>query len=152
MFNLILLAIEKLALTIVLGGGIVMAAAVRPVLQKKLKHVSNMSVLYNVEGISIQAWNRYNRYSFMAVILVAIVELVRLISGYSTQYWYIGVALFIIVLFIGKLLIDKKLTNNLNSEGASAVGSNKQSRGHHQVELLSKFILVFALVLMVIPN
>lgn len=58
MMNLTLLAFEKLALTIILGGGIIMAACVRPLLIEKLSQRSDSNLVTTIEGISIGAWNK----------------------------------------------------------------------------------------------
>ncbi|WP_232697520.1 hypothetical protein [Brevibacillus daliensis] len=151
MLNLFLLAIENLALTIIFGGGIIMAAGVRPLLIEKLSMRSDPKLVSAIEEISINAWNRYNRFAFIAALLVTIVDLVRLISGLSFEYWHICLNILIVLAFIRKFAIDKQLKNRLNISGATVVGSKEQNDGHRQVEFLSKAILIFSLLLIVLP-
>jgi hypothetical protein len=55
------------------------------------------------------------------------------------------------VALLGKLAVDTQLKNRLSTSGAAIVGSKEQNEGHRQVEFLSKMILVFALLLIVLP-
>ena len=151
MLNLFLLAIENLALAIIFGGGVIMAVGVRPLLLEKLSIRSNSKMVSAIEEISINAWNRYNRFAFISALLVAIVDLVRLISGLSFEYWHICLNILMMLAFIRKFAIDKQLKNRLNMNGATIVGSKEQNDGHRQVEFLSKAILIFSLLLIVLP-
>lgn len=151
MLNLFLLAIEKLTLTIIFGGGVIMAAGVRPLLIEKLSQRSDSNLVSTIEGISINAWNKYNRFAFIASLILTIVYVARLISGLSFEYWHFCIAMLMVLALIRKFAIDKQLKNRLNISGSATVGSKEQNDGHRQVEFLSKVILIFALLLIVLP-
>lgn len=59
MFMIVLQAIENLALAVIVGGAVVMATAVRPILSAKLASSSDSGWLATLEEISIHAWNKY---------------------------------------------------------------------------------------------
>lgn len=151
MMNLTLLAFEKLALTIILGGGIIMAACVRPLLIEKLSQRSDSNLISTIEGISIGAWNKYNRFAFVAALTLMLIDVLRLISGLTSEFWHFGITLLIAIALIRKFMIDKQLQNRLINNGPATVGSKEQNDGHFQVELLSKAILILALMLIIFP-
>jgi len=151
MLNMFLQAILTLALTIIFGGGIIMAAAVRPLINGKLSSISDPNMTAVIEEISIHAWNKYNRFAFFAALLLVLIDLIRLTSGLSTAYWHLGISLLMVVAFMRKFAIDKQLKNRLQSNGGAIVGSKEQTAGHRQVELLSKLILVASLILIILP-
>ncbi|MFD0712265.1 hypothetical protein [Paenibacillus sp. GCM10027626] len=152
MFNLILLSIENLALALIVGGGVIMAAGVRPLLLEKLSQRSDPNLVAAIEGISISSWNKYNRFAFFATLLIVAVDLIRLGSGFSFAYWHIGLAILMVIALIRKFAIDKQMKDRLNVDAAAAVGSKEQNAGHRQVEFLSKMILIFALLLIILPK
>jgi hypothetical protein len=117
----------------------------------KLSQRSHSKLVSTIEGISINAWNKYNRFAFIAALNITIVDLVRLISGLSFEYWHFCITILMVFTLIGKLAIDKQLKNRLSTSGAAIVGSKEQNEGHRQVEFLSKVILIFALLLIVLP-
>ncbi|CAJ1000844.1 hypothetical protein [Brevibacillus aydinogluensis] len=151
MLNLVLAAMERLALTVIVGGGVVMAAGVRPLLLSILAKPGQPDLAETVEGLSINAWNRYNRFALWAAIVVAVVDLVRIVTGLAFSWWHVGLILTIFVALLGKLLIDQTLKTRLNETGAEAVGSAEQRAGHRRVEFLSVVILVLAVLLVILP-
>jgi hypothetical protein len=152
MLSMILLAIENLALALIVGGGIVMATSVRPLLLEKLSQRSDPNLVSTIEGISINSWNKYNRLAFVSALLLAVVDLIRLSSNLSFAYWHLGLTILMVLALIRKFAIDKQLKLRLNTSAAAAVGSREQNAGHRHVELLSKMILIFALLLMILPK
>lgn len=152
MFNHVLLVIENLALALIIGGGVTMAAGVRPLLQEKLSQRSNSNLIATIEEISINSWNKYNHFAFISALLIVAVDLIRVSNGFSFTYWHIGLALLMALALIRKFAIDKQMKDRLNVGSASVVRSKEQNAGHRQVEFLSKMILVFALLLIILPK
>ncbi|GAA0135212.1 hypothetical protein YSY43_20520 [Paenibacillus sp. YSY-4.3] len=152
MFMFILQAIENFALALIVGGAIVMAAAVRPLLSEKLALSSDSGMASTLEEISINAWNKYNRLALASTVLLSVVDMIRIIGRLSAAYWHMGLTLLMLAALIGKLAIDKQLKQRLNTYAADAVGSKEQNTGHRQVEWLTKLILVIALLLVLLPE
>lgn len=152
MFIIVLQAIENLALAIIVGGAIVMAAAVRPLLSEKLVLSSNSGMVATLEEISIKAWNKYNRLALASTVLLTVVETIRLLGQLSSAYWHLGLTLLMLAALIGKLVVDKQLKQRLSTYAAEAVDSKEQNAGHRQVERLTKLILVIALLLVILPE
>ncbi|GIP60832.1 hypothetical protein [Paenibacillus woosongensis] len=152
MFMFILQAIENFALAIIVGGGIVMAAAVRPLLSAKLAISTGSDVAPVFEEISINAWNRYNRLALLSAAALLIVDVIRVLTRLSSAYWHLVLAFLMLAALIGKLAVDKQLKQRLNTYAADAVGSKEQNAGHRLVERLTKLILVIALLLVVLPE
>ncbi|WP_110929888.1 hypothetical protein [Paenibacillus bouchesdurhonensis] len=151
MFMIILQAIENVALALIVGGAIVMAAGVRPLLSDKLALGSDSGMAPTFEEISINAWNRYNRLAFAAAVLLLVVDMIRLLGQLSSVYWHMGLTLLMLVALIGKLAVDKQLKLRLNTYAAAAVNSKEQNKDHRKVERLTKLILVIAVLLVILP-
>ncbi|AZK45378.1 hypothetical protein [Paenibacillus lentus] len=151
MLIFILNAIENVVLGLIVGGAIVMAAGVRPLLSDRLALSVETGMAPLFEEISINAWNRYNRLAFAAAVLLFFVDMIRLLSALSSAYWHLGLTLLMLAALIGKLVIDKQLKQRLSTYGAAAVNSKEQNAGHRQVEWLTKLILVIALLLVILP-
>lgn len=80
-----------------------------------------------------------------------LIDVLRLISGLTLEYWHFGITLLIAIALIRKFAIDKQLQNRLINNGPASVESKEQNDGHFQVELLSKAILILALMLIIFP-
>lgn len=152
MLNTILLIIERFSLALIVGGGVIMAACVRPLLLQQLSRREYPELVSSVEGISIGAWNRYNRYAFISTVILVILGLIRILLGIDLPYWKLGLSMVMFVLLLWKFVIDAKLKTRLQEIGDAAVGSEQQRAGHRQVELLSKIILVLAVVLTILSE
>lgn len=149
----LLLAFERLALGIVAAGGLVMAAAVRPLLLAAQSPGSDPVVATAVEKISVGAWNRYNRLALIAALLLAATEFTRLVTGGRFAALYLSGGLVVAALLAVKLRVDASLAARSRS-GADATRGGAGSdldRTHKIVELLSAPILVIASVLMLLP-
>lgn len=152
MLNLIFLAIERLAIAFIVGGGVIMAICVRPLLLQHLSRREHPELVSNVEGISIGAWNRYNRFALISTVILVVLGFIRILLRIQFSYWETGLSLVMFVLLLRKIAIDRKLKARLHEIGDAAVGSEQQKAGHRQVELLSKVILVVAVVSIVLPE
>ncbi|WP_019638916.1 hypothetical protein [Paenibacillus fonticola] len=152
MFTILLQAIENVALALIVGGAIVMAAAVRPFLSEKLALSSDAGLVATLEEISINSWNRYNRLALASAAALTVVDIIRFLTQLSAAYWHLGLTLLMLTALTGKLAVDKQLKLRLNTHAAAAVNSEEQNRGHRQVERLTKLILVIALLLVILPQ
>lgn len=152
MFIVILQAIENVALALIVGGAIVMAAAVRPFLSGRLALSSDEQIASTLEEISINSWNRYNRLALASAVALMTVDVIRFLSQLSSAYWHLGLTILMLAALIGKLAVDKQLKQRLNTYAATAVNSKEQNAGHRQVERLTKLILVIALLLVILPQ
>lgn len=152
MFMIVLQAFENLALAVIVGGAIVMAAAVRPLLSEKLASSSDSGWVATIEEISIHAWNKYNRLALASAVLLLVVDTIRFLGQLSSAYWHLGLTLLMLAALIGKLIVDKQLKQRLSTYAAEAVDSKEQNAGHRQVERLTKLILVLALLLVILPQ
>lgn len=52
------MSVERILLSLIIGGMIIMAVCVRPFLLRQLKHTDRTEFGDLIEGISINAWNR----------------------------------------------------------------------------------------------
>lgn len=153
MLEMFLRAFETLFVSLIIGGGVIMAACVRPFLLHVLSGKDKSPELIStVESISIQAWSRYNRYAFFSSLSLLLLEGIRIFTESSYSYWHIGIVGVIILAFIRKFAIDHQLSSRLQKNGSSAVGSIEQNMGHRQVELLSKIILLLAVIVAILPH
>lgn len=141
-----LYVIEKLLLSLIVGGGIVLAACVRPFISLALAG-NDQAIKETVENISISYWNRYNRLALISISLFALLEVVGLFIHALTSSVSLGLAVAILLMLVRKLVVDSTLRRRLQTN-PGAVGSEEQNRGHREVELLSKLIIVLALVLL----
>ncbi len=80
MLSGILASIDRLSLALIVGGGVMMAAGVRPLLLPILAQRDSTALAATIEGISINAWNRYNRYAFLATGTLAAIDIVRIFA------------------------------------------------------------------------
>ncbi|ERI10696.1 hypothetical protein HMPREF0083_01200 [Aneurinibacillus aneurinilyticus ATCC 12856] len=147
MMQMVLLWIERLALALIVGGGIIMAAGIRPLLIPLLGERGNPALVSIIEKLSISAWNRYNRYAFLSIVLVVIIDILRIVTELPFSYWHAAIAIVIMIALLGKLAIDRELRLRLQEKSAEVVGSIEQNTGHRRVELLTKIILILAIIL-----
>ena len=152
MFEMILIAPETLCVGLMIGGGVIMAACVRPFLLHVLANNSNSEIVSTVEGISIKAWNRYNRYAFFSSIILLLLDGIRFFTGLKYSLWHVGIMIIIVLAFARKFAIDRQLSIRLQENSSSAVGSEAQNASHRQVELLSKIILFLAIITVILPK
>lgn len=151
MLDVILMSIEKILLAIIVGGMIIMAACVRPLLLQQLSRKGAPEIVKLIEGISINAWNRYNRVAFAAAAVMIILDFIRIGKRIQYSYWHLGLEVIILFLLFLKFAIDKTLKKRLIENGDAAVNSSEQNKGHYLVELLSKLILIVAIIVTVFP-
>ena len=151
MLEEILMSIERVLLALIVGGGIIMASCVRPLLIQQLSRKDKPEIVTSIEAISINAWNRYNRVAFVATAVMMGIDLIRI--GMRIQYsnWHLSSEAIILILLLFKFTIDKTLKKRLLEKGEAAVNSSSQNNGHNLVEFLSKIILVLAIILTVLP-
>ena len=147
MVSEVLMAFEQVALAMIIGGGIVMAVCVRPLLLRLLSHKDRPEMVHLAEALSIHAWNRYNR----AALAILMLDLTRMGAGIHYTAWHVCLSGTILVLFFVKFVVDRSLRKRLEEKGSAAVDSFEQKRGHCLVELLSKVILVLAICVTVFP-
>lgn len=151
MLEVTLMSIERVSLAIIVGGGIIMATCVRPLLLQQLSRKDRTEIVKLTEAISINAWNRYNRVAFAATTVMVVLDFFRIVMGIQYSYWHLGLAAIILLLLLWKFIVDKSLKKRLMEKGDAAVNSIKQNKGHRLVELLSKIILVLAIILTILP-
>jgi hypothetical protein len=144
--------LETLFIGLIIGGGVIMAACVRPFLLQVLSGGGNRELVSTVEGISIKAWNRYNRYAFFSSLLLLLLDLIRYFAGLGNPLWHMGILGIIVLAFLRKFQIDRQLSVRLQEKPLAAAGSAEQNAGHRQVERLSKIILFLAVIAVVLPK
>lgn len=152
MLEVLLHVLETIGMSLIIGGGIIMAACVRPLLLPLLSTDENPKLASTIEGISIKAWNGYNRYAFLASILLLLLEGIRFLTGLPFSYWHAGVISLIVLALSRKLMVDRQLSLRLQTASTHAIGSVEQNAGHRQVELLSKMILLLAIITVIVPR
>ncbi|MDX8367996.1 hypothetical protein [Cytobacillus sp. IB215665] len=151
MLEIILISIERILLAVIVGGGIIMAASVRPLLLQQLSHKDRLEIVNSIEAISIMAWNRYNKVAFVATTIIMFLDLIRFGIGIQYSYWHLILVSIIQLLFLWKLIVDNSLKKRLIEVGEAAVNSLEQNHEHRLVELLSKIIFVSAIILIILP-
>ncbi|AIE61727.1 hypothetical protein [Bacillus methanolicus] len=151
MLEVILMSIERVSLAIIVGGGIIMAACVRPLLLQQLSRKDRTEIVKSTEAISINAWNRYNKVAFVATTVMMVLDFIRIGMRIQYSYWHLGLVAIILLLLLWKFIVDKSLKKRLLEKGDAAVNSSEQNKEHRLVELLSKIILVLAIILTVLP-
>ncbi len=152
MFEMFLYALETLCIGLIIGGGVIMAACVRPFLLHVLFNSRNSEIVSTVEGISIKAWNRYNRYAFFSSLFLLLFDAIRFFAGLTYSFWHVGIMSIIVLAFVRKFAIDRQLSIRLQENSSAVVGSEAQNAGHRQVELLSKIILFLAIIAVIVPK
>lgn len=151
MLEVILMSIERVSLAIIVGGGIIMATCVRPLLLQQLLRKDRTEIVKLTEAISINAWNRYNRVAFAAITVMVVSDFIRIGMRIHYSYWHLGLASIILLLLLWKFVVDKLLKKRLMEKGDAAVNSIEQNKGHRLVELVSKIILILSLLLIILP-
>lgn len=151
MFEVILMSVERFLLALIVGGGIIMAVCVRPLLLQNLKQKDKQAFVNLIEGISINVWNRYNIVAFVATAIMLALDILRIIIRIKYSYWELVLETIILFLLFLKITLDKSLKKRLLEYGNSAINSSEQNKGHQLVELLSKVILLLAIILLIIP-
>ena len=151
MLETIFMSIEQISLAIIVGGGIIMAVCVRPLLLQQLSRKDRPEMISIIETISINAWNRYNRIAFAAIVIIMVLDLLRIGVNIQYSFWHLGLVFIILLLLLWKHIVDHSLKKRLLEMGDTAVNSAEQNKEHHLVELLSKIILVLAVILIVLP-
>lgn len=152
MFEMFLIALETLCIGLIIGGGVIMAACVRPFLLHVLFNSPNSEIVSTVEAISIKAWNRYNRYAFFSSLFLLLLDAIRFFVGFTYSLWHVGIMSIIVLAFVRKFAIDRQLSIRLQENSSAVVGSEDQNAGHRQVELLSKIILFLAIIAVIVPK
>ncbi|HZG80060.1 MAG TPA: hypothetical protein VEZ13_04720 [Brevibacillus sp.] len=145
MLSIIVLTLDMFCLALILGGGIILAACVRPFLLRISTASGNPELITTVEHLSIQSWNRYNLYAMGGSVGLFLLDIVRLLAGLPLSYWHFAASLLMIVSFTRKLIMDRQLSERMQSGAEAAVESAEQRAGHREVEWLTKVILLLAL-------
>jgi hypothetical protein len=145
-------ALERLALALVFGGGVIMSSCVRPILLQALsaKGQTVTAVATTIDGIRVHSWERYNRMAFIAVVVLVIVEVIRSISVGGVAYIAIGLSLFLGIALVRKMIVDHRLKTRLLLEASASaplVGSSER----RELEVLSISILILSSILMLWP-
>lgn len=144
--------LEVLCLTMILGGGLVLAACVRSFFLRTQAVSANPEIISTVEDLSIKAWNRYNRYSFLCSLGLLALDVIRFSAGMVLSFWHLATILVLVLAFMRKFSIDHQLSKRLRDEAAGAVGSKEQNAGHREVEMITKLILILAFVTLLLMN
>lgn len=152
MLSIIVLALDSLCLALILGGGIILAACVRPVLLRISTASGNPELITTVEHLSIQSWNRYNLYAMGGSVGLFLLDMVRLLAGLPLSYWHFAASVLMILAFTRKLVMDRQLSKRLQSGAEAAVKSAEQRAGHREVEWLTKIILLLALLALFVSH
>ncbi|WP_428911835.1 hypothetical protein [Niallia sp. Krafla_26] len=147
MLEVILMSVDRILLSLIIGGMIIMVVCVRPLLLQQLTRKDSTEFSNLVEGISINAWNRYNKVAFAAIVVMLVIDLIQFTMGNKYTYGDLVLEIIILFLFLLKFTLDYSLKKRLSQYGNAAVNSSEQNRGHWLVELLSKVILVISIVL-----
>lgn len=148
MIDLLFLSLQKILLAIIIGGGIIMASAVRPLFLATMQ--AQALPIAPIEQMHIAAWNRYNQRSLLAALLFVLLELLRQAS--TGQYHLLPLlgSFLLLLAFLRKLAVDRRLKRRVEEEQELAVGSSAQEAGHREAEILSIVILLLALVNLVL--
>lgn len=144
--------LETLCVGIIIGGGVIMATCVRPLLLPILSNSKNPELIATIEDISIKAWNKYNRYAFLASLCLLFLDGMRFFMAFPCSYWHAGIVSIIVLAFMKKFTIDRQLSIRLQTNSSNAVGSVAQNAGHRQVERLSKIILFLAVLAVMVSR
>ncbi|USG63334.1 hypothetical protein NDK47_14180 [Brevibacillus ruminantium] len=145
--------LEILCYGLIIGGGVIMAVCVRPLLLPLLSSDKTPDVVSLIEGISIQAWNRYNRYAFYSSLVLLLLNVIYFLSAAApSSLFHVAIMLLVVLGFARKFSIDRQLRTRLEENAHAAVGSIEQIAGHRQVELLSKIILILTLIALIFPK
>lgn len=152
MLEVMHMSVEKLLLSLIVGGMIIMVVCVRPLLSQHLQPNNRTEFGKLIEGISIQAWNRYNRVAFVSIALLLILDFIQFAIGNKYSYWDLVIETIILFLLLLKFTLDKSLMKRLMKFGNDAVQSAEQNKGHRLVEMLSKFILILSIILIILPS
>jgi len=149
MISFIVQSLDMLCLTLVLGGGIILATCVRPFMLRITTASADPELLTTVEQLSIQSWNRYNRFVMGGSIGLFFVDIVRLLAGLPLSYWHFAASILMVLALTRKLIVDRQLNERLQSGADAAVASEEQRAGHREVERITKMILLLALVALI---
>lgn len=147
----ILMSVDRVLLSLIVGGMIIMAGCVRPLLIQQLTRKDNSEFSNLIEGLSINAWNRYNNLAFAATAVMLVLDIIRMAIGIKYTYWGLVLKAIILVLFFLKFTLDTSLKKRLLEYGNAAINSSEQKKGHHLVEMMSKGILIFSVILTILP-
>jgi hypothetical protein len=145
-----ILFLERICEALILGGGIVMGAGVRKVIQGVLmqKEQYGNETVATVETLSIKMWNQYNRLALISSVALMVLEgLKSLLNVQVDGIAAIFVALNVVIL-LRKLVVDRKLRARVDAAGEQAVGSAEQTSGHREVEILSMLLFLSTFVLL----
>ncbi len=146
--DLLFLTLQKILLAIIIGGGIIMASAVRPLFLATLQ--AQALPLAPIEQMHIAAWNRYNQRSLFAALAFSLLEILHQVSHWHLDVLPLLCSLLLLLAFSRKLAVDRRLRKLVEEHHELAVGSATQQAGHREVEILSIVILFLALVNLVL--
>lgn len=151
MLEVILMSVERVLLSLIVGGMIIMAVCVRPLLLPQLTRKDRSEFGNLIEGISINAWNSYNKVAFVATAVMLVLDFIRIAIGIKYTYWDLVLKTIMLFLLLLKFTLDKSLKKRLFEYGNDAINSSEQNKGHLLVELLSKGILILSVILTILP-
>ncbi|MEJ8547314.1 hypothetical protein [Brevibacillus borstelensis] len=143
-----IVSLERIGLALVAGGGIVLAACVRPFFAGGMKNSTEEGKIM-LEKLSIAYWNRYNRLALLGVCIVFVLEAIRFFAGTAFSAAMLAGLPVMALLFGRKLVIDKQLRRRTEG-GAAVIESEEQRRGHREAEVISKLVIPLAAVLLAI--
>jgi hypothetical protein len=134
--NHILVSVEILCLSVIVGGGIVLGGGVRPQFIKAMKQ---SKAVHELETLHINSWNEYNRFSLFSVIILLAAQIIFR----SFHVYQLSLSITLLILFLSKIGIDTKLRNrSLENDHVAAL--EEQRKGHKMVEVLSIVILLLS--------
>jgi hypothetical protein len=134
--NHILVTIEILCLSVIVGGGIVLGGGLRPQFMKAMKQ---SKAVHELETLHINSWHAYNRFSFLAVIILIAAQIIFS----SFQVYPLTLSITLLLLFLTKIKIDAKLRKRSQENDHAAV-QVEQRKDHKKVEILSIIILLLS--------
>jgi hypothetical protein len=136
----LLFSFQLLSLSVIVGGGIVLAGGSRP---QFIEAMQQSQAVHELESLHINIWNAYNRFSLMAAVLFLLTEVISLTVTHQLRVFSFTLSVILVLLFIFKIMIDAKLRNRAlkNTHAAYAM---EQKKDHKIVEFISMMILLLA--------
>lgn len=147
----VLQTFEKVVLAIILGGGIGLASNMRPNIMRQLQKNKDQQAGPIIERISIDSWNSYNRSALWYTILFLIFQVIRWTTPLENSLFHLLGVTVMLAIWLRKLAADKNLKARTENEEATYVTSADQQKGHREVEVLSKALLVITFALFISP-
>jgi hypothetical protein len=151
-------AVVDCLLAVILGGGIILAAIVRPRLLRAQRPGAQAAVAATIESVSVGVWHRYNQVALVSTAVVGVVEGAQTLRGadqaplHLTALVIAAVQALVLAL---KLVIDRQIIRQNARTPASSMTRGGEDRElddrHALVEWLTLPVFILTLVLMILP-